>query len=69
MVKKSSTCQQNYRQQQQEPMKARNASQYPFQMVGSDLLNGMVKILYWWLITTADVGTLRSFTKQILQQF
>ena len=36
MVKKCSTCQQNQRKQQREPQAM---YQYPFQMVGSDLLN------------------------------
>ena len=45
MVKKCSTCQQNQKKQQREPMKASNVPQYPIQMVGSDLLNGMVKNL------------------------
>ena len=39
MVKKCSTCQQNQRKQQREPMKASNVPQNSFQMVGSDLLN------------------------------
>ena len=39
MVKKCNTCQQNQRKQQHEPMKASDVPQYPFQMVGSDLLN------------------------------
>ena len=39
MVKKCSTCQQNQRKQQHEPMKAEDVPQYPFQMVGSDSLN------------------------------
>ena len=38
MVEKCSTCHQNQRKQQREPMKASNVPQYPFQMVGSDLL-------------------------------
>ena len=39
MVKKCSTCQQNQRKQQREPMKASDVPQNSFQMVGSDLLN------------------------------
>ena len=39
MVKKFSTCQQNQRKQQLEPMKTRHVPQYPFQMVESGLLN------------------------------
>ena len=39
MVKKCSTCQQNQRKQQREPMKASDVPQNLFQMVGSDLLN------------------------------
>ena len=39
MVKKYSTCKQNQKKQQHKPMKASDVPQYPFQMVGSDLLN------------------------------
>ena len=39
MIKKCNTCQQNQRKQQHEPMKASDVPQYPFQIVGSDLLN------------------------------
>ena len=39
MVKKCSNCQQNQRKQQCEPVKASDVPQYPFWMVGSDLLN------------------------------
>ena len=39
MIKKCSTCQQNQKKQQCEPTKASDVPQYPFQMVGSDLLN------------------------------
>ena len=39
-----------------------------FRWLDQIYLTGMVKILYWWLISTADIGTLRSFTKQILEQ-
>ena len=38
MVEKCSTSHENQRKQQREPMKASNVPQYPFQMVGSDLL-------------------------------
>ena len=68
MIKKCSTCQQNQRKQQCEPMKASYVPQYPFQMVGSDLLNWNGQDFVLVLITTADIGMLRSFTKQILQQ-
>ena len=38
MVNKRSTCQQNQKKQQRKPMKASDVPQYPFQIVGSDLL-------------------------------
>ena len=39
MVKKCSTCQQNQKKQQHEPMKASDVPQCRFQMAGSDLLD------------------------------
>ena len=64
MVKKCSTYQQNQRKQQRQPMK----TSIHFSWLDQIYLTGMVKIFYWCLITTADIGTLRSFRKQILQQ-
>ena len=51
MAKKCSTCQQNQRKQQRELMKASDVPQYPFQMVGSDLLNWnshFVLVVYYY---------------------
>ena len=67
MVKKCSTCQQNERKQQREPMKASDVPHIHFRWLNRVYVTGMVKILSWWLITTADIRALRSFTKQILQ--
>ena len=68
MVKKCSNCQQNQRKQQHEPMKTSNVPQYPFQM-DQIYLNRMVKILYWWLITTVDIGTLRTLQNRFCDSY
>ena len=39
MIKKCDICQQNQKKQQREPMIPSEVPQYPFQMVGSDLLH------------------------------
>ena len=66
MVKKCSNCQQNQRKQQHEPMTTSNVPQYPFQMVGSNLLKWNSQDFVLVVDYYSRYWDIENFTKQIL---